>query len=407
MLYKRYFNTELKRKFKSLPLFFLSCILLCIIVLPLCLFFYRAFYTEENNTSSVRKEVVFVSKDSSKITSSMISSLSDSESITTLFDIYEYDEVQPALDELENDDCIAVVSVPEHFLTGLNNGTNYPVKIYFNNTDSIYSLIIYELSASSEVSLRAAEAALYSQYDFYVDNKLSKYADDANSKLNFSLLTDVFARNKVFNQYYIDSFYSGNIAYEYIASGIILLLLFAGIIFVIRSPYENLSINHKLLSNKIGILLQVLTDMITSFIFYCLVIFITFIVFVICKTINPEINFTVTVDIIPSVIVIIGLISSWNVLSKNISSNKSLNMIFMIFSAIVVAYISGCFIPGFILPGKLYAIGKYTPLYMCKLTLSSLISGAGINTFLHPLTAYIIGMYILSCILLNIRLKKR
>ena len=256
-----YLKLEIKRNLKLIPYLMIAIATLSLV---LALVGFCATKLSEANKLKDKKNVYFSSEDDASLTKLVINALSKTDSITKLFNVSEinYSDVEAVAD---NENSIVTVVVPKGFLNSLMNGNNYPIKVYFSSTTSIYTMIITELSLAAQTSLQAAQSAVYTLYDYYYDMGKYKYASTANEELNSTLITKAFSRNKFFVKKQLSSTGDYNIKTYYLASGILTVILLSGCIFILRIKNTGHYISLKLNQYGIGAFTQSIVKIFSVF----------------------------------------------------------------------------------------------------------------------------------------------
>ena len=107
-----FFKLQLKRFCKLIPAILIGTVILSAfaVIVIFCA-------TKLNNASNdvEKKSIVFSSKDNSPLTSIIVSSLSQSESINTFFHIEELTE-KDAIQKVKSDKAVAAVVIPKNFM---------------------------------------------------------------------------------------------------------------------------------------------------------------------------------------------------------------------------------------------------------------------------------------------------
>ena len=187
-----FFKLQLKRFCKLIPAILIGTVILSAfaVIVIFCA-------TKLNNASNdvEKKSIVFSSKDNSPLTSIIVSSLSQSESINTFFHIEELTE-KDAIQKVKSDKAVAAVVIPKNFMGSIMSGDNYAIDIYFSDESSLYSLVLTEISLAAQNSLKAAQSAIYTEYDYYSAIGMRSKEQQATDSINTSLITDALSRGK-------------------------------------------------------------------------------------------------------------------------------------------------------------------------------------------------------------------
>ena len=352
-----YFKLEIKRNLKLIPYLIIGVLALSI-VMGIVGFF--ATKLSETNKLKDKKNVYFTSEDDASLTKLAINALSKTESITKIFNVnnIKYSEVDEVKDA---ENSIVTVVVPEGFLASLMNGDNYPIKIYFSSTTSVYTMIITELSLAAQTSLQAAQATVYTLYDDYYDMNKYRFAENANDELNSTLIKKAFSRDNFFKKEQLSASGDYNIITYYIASGILTVLLLSGCIFILRIKSTKNFINLKLNQYGIGAITQTSVRIFSIFITMYLIfsVILTTALFILYKMDKIK-------DFSPAPLLINGIFiclccSAITVLISSLMKNRFSSILLLFIFVIGCEFISGAFLPSVFLPDGVNIVDKYLP----------------------------------------------
>lgn len=368
-----YFRLEIKRTIKLIPSILLGAAALSIVIGAVAFCGAKMLYSSSTNE---KKNLLFVSQDKSKITHMIVNILKDSKSINSVCDIKETD-YDTAMDTTQKKDAFASVIIPEGFMNSLFNGTNYSIKIYFSPNASIYNLVLSELCKSAELTLRCAQAGVYALYDYYDSADALDKEDAANKELNVIYLNKVFNRDHIYNEHILTATGDLTVTEFYVASGIMIILLLLGFIFIQHFNSESSILLALYRKYHIGAFLQVLSHIISVFFTVFLIFFsIMFIIFFFLTRVVDKINIS-GVSLQPLFLnsLIISLFTScFIVMISNLFFNKN-SAIFMTFlSTIIFSFVSGVIIPELLLPHVIGQIGTYLPFKYLHQTIGSIIN---------------------------------
>lgn len=354
---QNYLKLEIKRNFKLIPYLIIGVLTLSI-VMGIVGFF--ATKLSETNKLKDKKNVYFSSEDNAALTKLAISTLSKTESITKLFNVnnIKFSEVEEVKDSKNS---IVTVVVPKGFLASLMKGDNYPIKVYFSSTTSVYTMIITELSLAAQTSLQSAQAAVYTLYDYYYDMNKYRFAENANEELNSILIKKAFSRDNFFKKEQLSATEDYNITTYYIASGILTVLLLSGCIFILRLKSTTNFINLKLNQYGIGAIAQTSVKIFSIFLTLYLIfsVILTSALFTLYKM--KKIKEFVPIPLLINGLFICLCCSSITVLISCLMKNRFSSILLLFIYVIGCEFISGAFLPSVFLPSGVNVIDKYLP----------------------------------------------
>lgn len=381
-----FFKIQLKRYLKLIPVLILG-----IVILSLFSFVAVTYATKMNKSrKKINKEtLVFSSKDDSPLTAIIVDSLSKSESINAVFNIKKLSE-KKAIKEVKTHKALAAVVIPDDFMDSLDDGDNYPITIYFSENSSIHTLIITEISQAAQTSLKAAEATIYSSYDYYEKTDLSEYEDDAQDELNTSLLSDAMSRGKMYHGVLLNSNDGIDFKIFYISSAILIISLLLGSLFIIRLKSIKPVIPVKLSKLHVGYSFLTFTDIACIFItLYLLFALIAGTDFALSKAFHKPFNINMQHSFGAAAVIII-FVSLLTYFSSKIFEDTGSSIFFVFGFTLICSFLSGGIIPSSVLPKVIVTIGKHLPTtYMLKVISSVFTKGIPFNAFMH------LGIYII------------
>lgn len=349
---------EIKRTFKLLPKLIIGAIVLSLVIGSIAFCAEKLIYN--NDFSESKATITYSVNDTHSMTNLIVSVLTNSKSAKNFCKFIKTEDNE--VKELVNDNnVLAGVIVPAGFMKSLLNGSNYSIEVVLPQTLSLYSLIIIELTRAFEKTLSAAQAGVYALYDFYKNESLLEYEDNANTDINGIYLSHAFSREKIFNTKLVSATGSLSTTEYYISSAVILLLLLLGFSFIDYIK-ENSKIFIQLLRHSnIPLFVIVLIRIIAIFLVYLFFIslpIITIYLLNIFQIISININI---VSALYNSIIITLTISAIIVFISTLTSGKNSCILLLFFYNIISCFISGYFIPLAFLPESIQALSKYFP----------------------------------------------
>lgn len=388
-----YIKLELKRKFKLIPQILLGTIALSLVVGAIVFCAGKLLYS--GISINEKKTIVFTSEDDSEMTKLIVSTLRQSKSINSVCNIVDSD-YDNALEMVKNDDAVCCIIIPKGFMDSLMDGENYPISIHFSSAKSIYSMIISELTRAAQTSLQSAQSGIYVLHDYYKENNALKYEDKANKELNLTYLGKAFAREKFFERHKVYATGSLSTADYYIASGVMLILLLLGCVFILKTKDTDNLISLKLQRNGIGAISQTITHFISTFaILYILFAIGMFLLYAVnsYKSIGLSLSLT---NILLNGIFICMCCASVTCCISSILFNKYSSILLHFVLVIVSSFISGAFIPSIILPDIFSTIAEYLPTTYILNIIGTIFTGGLFTGNIIKLLLYTSGFIILG-----------
>lgn len=397
-----YLKLELKRTLKLIPYLFAGAIALSVVIGAVA--FCAGKILASSNKLNDKKTITFSSEDDSEITGMIVSSLSQSKSLTTLFNIIEadYEDVESMV---ENDEAVVSVVIPKHFMYSLMKGTNYPIKLYFSKTTSIYSLVITELSRAAQSTLKAAQSGVYTLYDYYDEQNVLRYAPAANTELNIIYLKKALLRGGMFKPVTLNATGSLDIKTYYMASGITVIILLLGCVFILRMKNTTEFISVKLRQRGIGVISQSLVHIFCIFA-SLYTMFTGILILAFCANLAADLGLTFNLPYMLINGLFVCLCSAGIITFINSAAHSRFSAILLLFISVIVScFISGAFIPSALLPEALSKTGRYLPTTYLLNTTGMIFKGEIFKKGLLQLLYYFIWFMIFTIFFTYISLK--
>ena len=182
-----------------------------------------------------------------------IGMLQNMESMKTTATLIQVDTIEEGYELLKREDILYFIIVPEKFISSIMNGTNTPLEIIVWDNSTITSYIANEMFISYAKYLGLAQSAVYSTIDAAYNHDLTK--EERNSirtMVNLTFLDRSLNKDSFFD--IIDSSSEGkaNLLQHYLASAVMLSLMFMSFVFMPHLQGYNSSMQTKLSTVGIG-----------------------------------------------------------------------------------------------------------------------------------------------------------
>lgn len=369
-----YFYLQLKRLIKTLPSILIGAIALSLVA-GLIAFCGEKIFSEQS-TESIKVKVALVFEDDSALTKMLVEMLEDTKCISDSCTFIKTD-TKKALKLVKSGNAECALIIPKDFAKSVQNGKNYPIEVVFSDNGSIVTLVLKQLSCAGADILSAAQAGIYTQYDFYSSNNLLVNDKTANEYLNQTYLKYVLQREKMF--YKTSSVINKKISISeyYICSGISLIILFIGMSAPAFFAEENKVFYAY--STRRGIP------------FFAMAL-IKILLFSFLLSIISEIFLYTTVEysggfkMFPAML----LSSCLTIFIYQISSNSSVGIILLFVINFSQSFISGYFLPSVFYPEALQNIGNVLPSGLIFSQIKDILTDCNSSTLLLYFEALII-----------------
>ncbi len=284
-----------------------------------------------------------------------IGMLQNMESMKTTATLIQVDTIEEGYELLKKEEILYFIIVPEKFISSIMNGTNTPLEIIVWDNSTITSYIANEMFMSYAKYLGLAQSAVYSTIDAAYNHDLTKEErNPIRTTVNLTFLDRSLNKDSFFDV--IDSSNEGkaNLLQHYLASAVMLSLIFMSFVLMPHLQGYNRSMQTKLSTLGIGQLQLFISGWISSVAGLYLSFIPCFIgVSIITKVFNP----IGLITVFPAILIIGGIISAVAKLSKSIFSANMTMLILGIF----LAYVGGGIIPSAMLPSIVQKLSSLMP----------------------------------------------
>lgn len=351
-----YLRLELKRHFKLLPYLIIGAVALSIVIGSVAFCVGQLMYYRKGNGV---KTLAFASEDDSYTVQLVMSSLASAESLSSLYHV-EKTTAKQAIDMALSNKALLGVVIPRNFMHSIMVGDNYPIRVYFSANTSIVTVIATELCIATQNTLKAAQAGAYTEYDFYSSQNEYEAEKTANTELNAEFLTRALLRDNIYNKEKLYATGSFDTDVYYISSGVVLVMLLLGCVFIIRANTNN-TISLKLNQNGINIFMQYMVNMLCIFLMLFVIYASAIIIF---SVINAFVKFNSSLSFIKAIangILLCLCSSSIIAFLCGTTQNKLNSMLLLFIVTLSSAFISGAFLPSIFLPKTFSSLAKFMP----------------------------------------------
>lgn len=395
-----FYKLECKRIIKLIPHILAGAIALSLVISAIAFCASKMIYL---NKSDKHVDIAYSLEDDSTMTKMIINTLTNSEGISSVCNFIKTTN-KDSLELLKNNEVIAAITIPKGFMNSLMTGKNYSIIINLPEKLSQYSIILVEISKAIETTLNAAQAGVYTLYDFYKEQDMLQYEDDANLALNSIYLTKVFGRASAFQSHTVSATGGLSLIEYYICAGIVILLLMLGTTFIDSIKSNSHIMNLKLRQAGIGSQHIALSKIvaIASALFiliYSAVLVLSLLNILGILSLSLKLHTAFVNSILISfcaACVIVFFVS--------LSKGRTNGMLLLFMAVTVMCFISGCFIPRLFLPDILKSVSDYLPsTHIMSLMEDIVTNKISVSKLLTTLSS---GIFLYLCTVLNLHIKK-
>lgn len=221
---QQYLYMEIKKTLRMFPRMFLQAVLLIFLIGMIAV---AGVKSMEKDPLALSVEIAVVVREDNVMTRMALGYVESMESVSQLCRFRQTTE-EEGFRMLEAGEAAALILLPEQLVEGIMNGANPTVDIYFPEHAGLEAMLFRELTEAGEGMLRVAQAQIYGAGDtaraFGLTGQLSGMEAEIDS-YNLALALDRLALYDTRN---VAVFGSMNVLQFYLASGMVLFLLLAG-----------------------------------------------------------------------------------------------------------------------------------------------------------------------------------
>lgn len=345
------FLLQIKLAFKSLPVILLG--MSCFAGLIFLMAFAGSKLISGGQETS-KMNVALVVNDDSSIMDMAISFVLQEDIVEEMCNLQEMTE-EEALAALEKGEVIGVLIVPPDYLAGILNGANIPARIILANAgDGSQSAVFREMIDSAITDIATAQSAIYAISDLCHVTGIGNAGESMNY-LNSTLLLYALGRNEYYDVDVISEVGDLPVVYFYVAGGIILLLMFSGIICgeMLKKEGEALTISLKRMG--ISIRLLAVAKLIGVSVTFSIILMAAYLIAAVKGV------FSISFGALAGIVIIVFAVFSINLLIFQVTDDKAVGALVNFIVTVLMMFLSGNIIPKIFLPEIVNSIGSLMP----------------------------------------------
>ena len=186
-------------------------------------------------------KIGIVDKEQSSWTNMLLSIVNEMETVNTLCEIQIMTENE-AIEKLQGKEILAAVLIPENFIQGVMDGSNYPLIILKEESTIIESMVMDELVNAAVELLSASQVGIYTTLDAYEKfgmDECERY-DNLVTDINIAFGMGMLGRNNMYTIKEVSATGTIEPIVHYILSAFISMMLFSLIMIRrIIEPFNN------------------------------------------------------------------------------------------------------------------------------------------------------------------------
>ena len=369
MFLYRYFYISLKRGFLCLSSMLAGLFVLLIVIV---LFLFGAGHWMADYTQKQKITLAVSLPSDGAAERWMFSILKDMESIKESCNIIETSE-EEAITMLSDGNVYGAVLIPEGFVSGIMTGKNLPAEIYLPQS-MLQKEYIELLADAGASSLACAQAGIYAISDFAYSHGMKKQLPEILEELNRKYIRFTLKRPNYFNHLLIDNTNRLPLEKQYVVTGGALFLLLCMV-----SMSKLIVKNPRALLSKLSIYgISPAKDSLIQ----------TAVVFVLLSVIEMGLfiplalwgygNSPWDIALLPGCVGILAAVftvAPFGVFVYTFARSRVSGMLFLFLISLGMLFISGGFLPSYLLPAVVVNIGKYLPVAAVMESISNVFAG--------------------------------
>ena len=262
-------------------------------------------------------------------------------------------------EKFENGELDMYMTIPKDFSENLSDIINVPIEAVINDSDTTRTILLTNIADAYSNYITAVEINCQALVDVMRKEGYSKdYVHEKNVEISLDLLLTALGKDSLYKREYIDRFEGISLINYYIYSGLILIILYAGLFAGLKSLKERLGqAGRRLVSAGVG----KGKIFFSSFAAFMLVYGIIMMISIVLITVLGELTITPA-----AVLFILFAIAVSCILFMIISGFVRSVSVYMILGNMLILFTTiagGGIIPIMYLPEGCIAVARFTPTY--------------------------------------------
>ncbi len=288
---------------------------------------------------------------------------------------------------LEKGQVAAVILLPEQLVEGIMNGTNPAVTICFPKNAGLETMLFRELTRAGEGLLRVAQAQIYGAGDTAAKYGLSESISQMEAEIDSYNLAFALDRLALFETEDVSVFGSLSVIQFYLASGIVLFLLLAGMALYPIVQREPAAFGRQMERQGVGMIWQCFCQ------WFCGLLCMGLLTAMVWAVITTALGFmpdSLVWQLFPgypegaSVGLRIGIaalmlitVTTFLYMLYSLAGSRTGGVLFIFLLSVVMVYLSGGLVPSVFLPKLMQAAGEWLPTTYLIRAAGAFVTGRG------------------------------
>lgn len=271
---------------------------------------------------------------------------------------------------LDNGEAVAGVILQENAANDIMNGTNTPVEVVFPKNSGFEAALVKEIAVAVANLLSTAQAGIYTSIDFYNDNYKYSAKKDMLDRINYKYIKMVLFRESAFDNKVVEGTGDVSLLNYYITTGIVVFLILFAINISSTYPRYLKHLRYKLANNNVGIFKQLLIKFVCMLLPYFALI--TLALPVLIYVLSFKAAFCIYIGTLISAVAIASMMQ----IIFELFEESTSCILFIFLFGVILAFISGCFIPSLMLPHGINLLASFSPTHYSMELINSIFTNS-------------------------------
>lgn len=361
-----YFRMEIKRMFRSLPGVFLGSLLLITLLAGA---FWLCYQSSRTPAQKKAVSIGIVAKEGEPFIDWTMNTISQMENTKYSCHFVKLTE-EEAVRQMEKGKINVMFLIPENYISSIIRGENKHIIIRFSRgQNTIVSFLLRELCTAASSFILNSEAGIYTLQDYYEEHQLS-HASEKELSLNLAYIREIAKLSDGVRIEEVEIPQSYSTTSRYLLSGVVLFFFLWGIAYGNLLTSQNHAFQQKLRLFSLRYPQQIL---VRNFAFF-LTNLLGFALFLLLGTLlclgtalslpdtpllQPEQLWGFGISLLP----VLWMASSFIQWIYEVTEDALGGSVFLFFSTLLLALLSGCFYPLDYLPLAIQKLSGMLPVY--------------------------------------------
>lgn len=366
---------NIKKAIHWLPQQFIGAIALIFIVGAIAFCGGNFLTSVSSNISTSPLNLAVVMYDDSLMANSISQTITSNDKLSEAI-AFDFVDENTALDGLEQGSYIAAIIIEKGTVDSILDGTNTPIHIVFPKNSGLEAIVIKEIADAAATLLGSAQAGIYSMCDIYDEYGASSQINSALFSMNLKYISFVLGASSLFEVNEVSATSSLSLITYYTCAGIVLfMMLFSINYFPITDKLPSV-LSKKMSSEGLNFILQESASYIAI-----LVAQLTTLILIALPAVPILSIFNISIDymhigyLILILFIFTLVASSFVYAISRISSHNISRIMLAFFLALIMSFVSGCFVPTAMLPEAIQIIDKAVPTTHMLAALTTAMTG--------------------------------